>query len=220
MLSGPTCSRSTDRGSTLSSISRRLGALAETPRHQQANLVLAQPPQHERQRACRRGVDPLAVVHRDDDRTVGCQQLHARANRDSERPRVERLLRGRLHEQCGFERVPPRGRQSREQLLHNPVQEVGEHEVREPTLRLGGSRGKHAKSAFLRRSCDPCRPERRLPDPCFALQHEGAQIVAGAVEETLQVAELGFPANDLASTHFTIVTQRSTSPRTFWSTRP
>ena len=71
---------------------RALSPLVETPREQQDDALGAQTTQREHQHACRRGVDPLGVVDREDERPLLGKHLEARPNCDPERTRVERRI--------------------------------------------------------------------------------------------------------------------------------
>src|SRR5512133_1086061 len=175
---------------------------------QEEDRRVSQASQRERERARRGAVEPLDVVDRENKRTPGSENLHGVPQGDAERARIHRTSRRRLYEERDLERAAPRRGQCRHDELERVLEQVAQPRVSKALLRLGRPRREDAEAA-LARGLDPSEPERRLPDPRFALEHECRRSCTRAVEEDGQGTELLVPADDLASYHLaTIVTGR------------
>jgi hypothetical protein len=70
-------------------------------------LVVPQASHRERERARRRGVEPLDVVDREHKRPFRSENLHGVSHGDAERARIHRTSRCLLHEQRDLERAAP-----------------------------------------------------------------------------------------------------------------
>ena len=179
-----------------------------TVRRSQAGMVAADRQQErdrhivearERVTECRerRRVQPLDVVDREAEGTVGREQPQRSEERGGHCAVVG--VDGRLAEQQrGLERTPLDRRQLRQDVVGSGAEQVGEPCERKPGLGLRGARGQEAVAAGGGR-VDAGQPEGRLADPRFALQHEHPCPVARArVEERVECAELLLPADDPA----------------------
>jgi hypothetical protein len=99
--------------------------------------------------------------------------------------------------------------------LEHVLEQVAQARVSKTLLHLGRPRREDAEAA-LARGLDPGEPERRFPDPRFALEHECRRSCSRAVEEGGHGTELRVPADDLASRHLaTIVTGRGAKSATY-----
>ena len=188
--------------------------LAETPRQEHEQRHGRQPSQREGQHARRGGVDPLAVVDRDDEGPLLGEQLQARSDGDPERAWVDCVVWYAVDQQRHLDRMPPRFGEQRQHALHGAFEEVGENDVREPTLDLRRSRRQHPVAAPFGLG-DAGRPERGLPDARLALQHQGPRPAVGVCEERLEPRQLGVSADDSPRHRTGILTQRRrrASPR-------
>ncbi|HEY2936633.1 MAG TPA: hypothetical protein VGJ25_08530 [Gaiellaceae bacterium] len=163
-------------------------------------MRLWQPAQCERERARGRRVEPLDVVDREDDELVSGEQLQRAANRNAESSRIYRTCRWLVDEERNLERASLWRRQCWRNVSENVVEQISQRSVREPALRLGRTRREDAQAPFTGRF-DGCEPERRLPDPRFAIQHKRGRAFGRrpSVEERTQRVELLAPTNDFDS---------------------
>jgi hypothetical protein len=159
------------------------------------DALFAHPPQRKRQRVRRGRVEPLDVVDGKHDRPVCRESLQCAADSNAERTRICAGV-GVLDEECHLERAPPRRRQRRQDSLEHVLEQVAEARVGESSLGLGGPRHENTQLP-LTRSLHTRKPERRLPDPCGAVEHQGSRTV-GLVEKRMDRAELRLPADDRA----------------------
>ena len=101
-------------------------------------------------------------------------------------------------EQRDLECVPPRGRESRQHIAENALEQISEAGVREPALCLGGPGAEHAqppRGGLL----DADDPERRLADAGLAFEHERSRASFFAFDEGPEGGELLFPADNLGA---------------------
>ena len=85
--------------------------------------------------------------------------------------------------------------QRSERVLECRVQHVSQTGERERGLAFGGSRSQHAETLRLRFG-DARFPERRLPDPRLAFEHQCRGSAGDARNEVAENIELSIPAND------------------------
>ena len=157
-------------------------------------------------------VEPLDVVHGDERRGGGVQDV---ADADGERPAIDAVAG--LAQQRDLERPAPERRERGERVVQDDLEEVAEPRVCEPVLRLGRSCGEDAEPVLARRR-EGGAPERRLPDPGLAFEHDRHGIVAQ--QQALDQEQLGVAADDLllderhppASTAAPIAPESSPSP--------
>jgi hypothetical protein len=169
--------------------------LPEATSEQKANVLVAESAQREGERTRRRGVEPLDVVHPENDGPIRCEQPNGGANRHGERARIRRVPSGSLHEERDLERASLRSRQLGQNVLENVFEQISQPGVSEPTLGLGRPRRKDAQSPLAGR-LDACEPERRLPDARLALEHECRRPSRRSVEEGVECVEFLLPADD------------------------
>jgi hypothetical protein len=161
--------------------------------------------QREGECARRRGVEPLDVVDRHDDRLPLAHQAEHIAYGRRERARVGGLVRRVIPQQRDLERPSPRRGQLADHPVEDSIEQIPEPDVREPPLGLGRPCRQHDPPAPARRR-DSREPHRRLPDPGLALENQRHRLLGGAVEEAVDGAELPVAADDLDYAHATIVT--------------
>jgi hypothetical protein len=174
----------------------RLGFVGRTPSQQDANIDCADPTERERERARRRRVEPLDVVDGDHERLAVAEQLEDVANRDGERPLIHGIALRVASEHHDLEGTPSRWRERRQDVVECFLEQIAEPYVSERLLRLSGARRQNAQ-ALRARVFDPGKPERRLPDPRIAVEHEHRGAVPGSFDEPLDGGELSLPADDL-----------------------
>ena len=174
----------------------RLRSVGEPPGEQQEHVVRAQPSHREAEGSRRRGVQPLQIVDRDEQRPVFGEQLDRAANGDPDRPRIHPLTRVLLAQERDLERTAPRRRQPGQDFVEHVLEQIAEAHVREPALGLGRSRHEDAQPRRTR-VVDTGPPERRLPDPRLALEHERGRHGVGPVDERVDGGELVLPADNL-----------------------
>ena len=95
---------------------RCLLARVEPTRPEQQHARLRQPAKREPERARRRGVEPLEIVDRDDEPVLG-EQLQGVADRDPERPRIDRTAAGVLDQERDLECPALRRRQGGQDVV-------------------------------------------------------------------------------------------------------
>lgn len=121
---------------------------------------------------------------------------------------INRIVCGLLAQERNLERTAPRRRDQRRDVRVGLLEQVAQPDVGEAPLGLHRSRRNH-QQASLACGCDRREPERRLPDPRLALDHESGWPFDGTVEEGRQQAELRPAPDDVAHWHTAIVTVRS-----------
>jgi hypothetical protein len=160
---------------------RRYRFFTEATGEQQENGLLAHPSQGKRQRARRGRIEPLEVVDSEHERGLPGENIQRAPDSDAERARI-RAIGGILDEERHLERAAPRRRQRRQHALERVLEEVAEARVGKTSLHLRWLRQEDAESPRTR-GVDARTPERRLPDPRLALEHECGQSHGGPVED-------------------------------------
>jgi hypothetical protein len=156
--------------------------VAVTRRRQQQDRVGLDPPRDERQHVRRRAVEPVGVLHQQQERSVGCdlrEQIESR-HRD---PEV--LRRGAVHEsERGIEGVALNVGQFARTVTHRAHQlmQPGKRQVR---LRLHTGRGEHRHAARARGSLG-LRQQARFADAGLAAKHESVTPSDDLVQERFQ----------------------------------
>ena len=140
-------------------------------REEHADELVPQPPGRVHQRARRRGVEPLGVVHRDHEGTVGREPAERVEHRHADGVRIGHRALVVAEQESARERPSLRRRERREGVVEHRVQEVAEAGERERDLPLGGPRAQHEEPA-LARILDPRLPERRLAHAGLPLEDE------------------------------------------------
>ena len=188
--------------------SRPLRSVDQAPGEQQEHACSGEPSERERERARRRGIEPLKIVDRDENGPVVGEQLQRAPSRDPECARIHRICGRLFEEKRHLERAPPGRRQRGQDVVEDVLEEIAEPDVGEAALGLGRSRREDAQSTRAR-MLDAGQPERRLPDPRIALQHECGRPFPHVVDEGVKGGELLLPADDLEHhrSHATIVTE-------------
>ena len=181
-LSGPTGSRWTRSAPSARSSSdgvapstrRRASSRAPGSRRAAAARTRARSPR--RRRATGRRRSRRAAARR---RASSCSAL--RVAIPSARA-IDRVVGRLLEEERDLERTPPRRRQRGQDVVEDVLEQIAEPGVSEAALGFGRSRRQHAKPRVAR-MLDPGEPERRLPDPGLALEHERGQPCRRSVDE-------------------------------------
>jgi hypothetical protein len=165
-------------------------------RDDQPDRPVEEPSDRVREHRRRARVQPLRVVHGEDDRAVGREGAEGPGDRDRECPLVGRRSHRRDAEQRDLERVALGIGESGEERLIDAAEEVGEPAQGEVALCPPGSRPQHvapgghgARNGLL--------PERRLADARLAGEDERREAGSRAVEEPHDRGELDCPADDL-----------------------
>src|SRR5436190_4478266 len=116
---------------------RRLCAAAEPPREQEPYALRGKPSQRERERAGRRGVEPLEVVDREENRLALGEHLQGAARGDPECARLACTCGRVLEEQRDLERTSLRRREKRQYVGDDVLEQIAQADVREVALGLG-----------------------------------------------------------------------------------
>src|SRR6266581_3141169 len=165
-------------------------------RYERTDPFRSQPSRGVHERARRRRIEPLHVVDRDHDGSyLGERPQHVQEG-DADGVRVGRRA---LVVVVEYERATERtllglGQRS-ERVLECGVEHVAQTGERERGLAFGGSRSQHAETLRLRFG-GARLPERRLPDPRLAFEHQCRGSAGDARNEVAENTELGIPAND------------------------
>ena len=157
----------------------------DAPRKQTRDVATGWPAQRECKRARRRRIEPLHVVDRDQQRRLVAEQLQGTSHGYGHRSTIDRTTRNRLEEQGNFECVPPRRGKRREHLVENVLEEIAQTDMGEATFVLGRSRRQDAQ-ATRARQLHPGQPERRLPDPGLAREHEHGCLSPDIPDESVE----------------------------------
>ncbi|MCP9485622.1 MAG: hypothetical protein MSC30_07155 [Gaiellaceae bacterium MAG52_C11] len=112
-------------------------------------LAIVQPGKRETKRCERRSVEPLHVVHRNAQRTVGGEESQYAEERRGDRALVRPAL-GLAEQQRDLERAPLDRRQLRNHVLDHAAEQVGQPGKREPRLRLRRPAGEDPIAALAR----------------------------------------------------------------------
>jgi hypothetical protein len=196
-LSGPTRSRWTRSASSACSSPDRSAPSTSRRASSTRTGLAAKSSQCERERARRGLVEPLHVVDR---KQIGCplaEQLQHVAYGHAERAVIDRILCRLLAEE---RRPRARGASASRAKRRRPrgrLEQVAQPDVSEAPLGLRRSRQNHAQ-ARSRAAATAREPERRLPDPRLALDHESGRPFDGTVEERRHQAELRLAPDDVA----------------------
>ena len=97
-------------------------------------------------------------------------------------------------EERALERASLRTRQTGQHLGDTRLEEIGERRMRQLRLRRHGLR--RQDEVRIGSSDDRASPERRLPDPGLAFEHESCREPAVCSKEPVEVRQLLLPAND------------------------
>jgi hypothetical protein len=166
------------------------------PGQEETNVVCAEAAKRERERARRRGVEPLDVVDGDHERCAIAEHLEDVANRDGERALVDAITLRVGSQHHDLEGTPSRWCERRQRVVECVLEQVAEPYVSEGPLRLSGARRQNAQ-ALRARVLDAGMPEGRLPDSRIAVEHEHPCAVLDLIDEPADGGELCLPADDL-----------------------
>jgi len=178
----------------------------ETQRHQAATTAqrkeetdgkTPESPSRELQHPSRGTVEPLDVIHRDDDRRPGGQLSQHRHRRHRDRTRTSDRVTAACSQQRNLERFPLRRCECRKDLRLDPRQQVGQRRVRKRRLRLRRRTRQHRKRSCPRAS-DAFPPQGGLADPSLTLKHERGRTLRQRIEETADDPQLFLPAQKLS----------------------
>jgi hypothetical protein len=156
-----------------------------------------EPPRDERERVHGGRVQPLHVIHCDDDRSLprGLEQQRAHGSRDS--PRLRPALRAGLAQQRDLERLALERGQSRQKLVGRVPDQVAQPDERQPRFGFLACAAQHATAAY-RRLLERREPYGRLADPGLALDDERSRTGAHSVEEGPRESQLVVAPDDAA----------------------
>ena len=157
----------------------------EPTRGQDQDGLVPEPAQGEPQSCRRRGVNPLQVVDGHEEWGAGGDQAEHRQRRDADRPLVDRPSPGVTvaPQERDLQDAPLRFRQRRQGVVDHQVEKVTERREGEPGLRAG-RRARQCLPASLGRSIERSAPERGLPYPRLALEHDRPRAVVLRLDRT------------------------------------
>ena len=145
-------------------------------------MLVAQSARRIRQRAPRSGVEPLHVVDREHDGGLRGEPADRAEERDADRARIGGRPIVRFQDERQRQRPALRSGKRLERLVQHRIEQVADGRERQRRLALGGHRLENAEAALLGVG-DACPPERRLPHPRLALEHERRGGVGDARDE-------------------------------------
>ncbi len=119
--------------------------------------IAAEASQREGECARRRGIEPLDVVDRNNDRLPLAQEVEHIAYGHGERAIVGGIDRAGVAQKRDLQRAPPRRGQLADHIVEDTVEEIAEPNVCQSALSLGRTRDEHDKPPFA------CRRDRREP---------------------------------------------------------
>ena len=132
---------------------RSRDGLARPARGEHPDPFVPDPPPREGKDERRRGVEPLEIVNREDERALGRQETQGAEGRDRDGALVGRCSVGTLEEQRDPQGIGLRRGKLLEQFLEHGVEQIAEAREREPRFGLGRSCRQDAGS----RACAPPR---------------------------------------------------------------
>jgi hypothetical protein len=159
----------------------------EKPAHAGAR----QPPQHELEHRRRIRVQPLRVVHRDQQRALRAQPHQQRADRGGQRPRVRAVPGGVGAQQRHLERAALRRRQPGVPLPLDRLEQVRQSGQGEFGFRFGRPAGQHPESAGVRPP-DDLTPYRGLAGAGFPEHPQHAEPLANFLEKRISAGQFIF----------------------------
>ena len=174
---------------------RRRRLVTEPAREQQEHSIRIHPAQRKGKCAGGRRVEPLHVVHGDENGVAFAEKLEEAAHRDGERTAIDGFVRSLVEEQRDLERAPPRRCQSG-QKVDGFLEQIAEPRVSKTALGFGRSRHEHAHASRTS-ARDAGEPERGLADSRLALEDERGCALFRCADEGVDGGELLIPADDL-----------------------
>ena len=143
------------------------------PGEQKRDPLLAKSPPGERQHRGRRSIEPLHIVHCNQNRFRRSDPAQETEQSDTERVLFRRRPLRVPQEKSDLERAPLRLWESWEPLVQHVREQVADHAVRERRLLLGRARPQNAIGE-LAPGIHPGAPERRLADSGLTLDQQHA----------------------------------------------
>ena len=153
----------------------------------------------------RRGVEPLEIVDRDEQRPVSASTCERAAGRKPDCARIDGAVVRLLEQQRDLEGVPPRRRQHGQDVVERAFEQIAQRDMAQASLRFGGPREQDAR-APLPGMLDRRLEERRLADPRFAFEDECGRPGLRVVDEGEDDATFFLSADDLQRHLAAIVT--------------
>ena len=144
-----------------------------------------------------RAVEPLDVVHCDDDRSFARERPDRAEEREGDRAVIRRRPGRVVEQERNLERAALRCRQGCQHVREHRPEQVGERREREPRLCRRRDRGEHPQVP-LPGQFQPRPPEDRLADAGLSFQQARGRSPIYGVEEPPQLRELIFAADDLS----------------------
>ncbi len=143
-----------------------------------------------------RGIEPLDVVDREQDRRASGERAERGEERTWKGDSIRRPGCCRLQPGCDGERPTLRLGKLVRDLGQETVEQVAESAERERHLRLHASRHEDPP-AGLPSQLDPRAPEHGLADSRLAANQRTARATGQLVDEPRQLGELGLPSDEL-----------------------
>ena len=173
---------------------RRENALGlGSPREDRDDVLILQPAEREREHARRRGIKPLLVVDRDQDRAGSGDVAQDPQDRTRKGLDVARALRQLTQEKGRSERVLLRIRERVEGRVRKPLEQIAQPRECKHRLWLRGRRFENPEAAPPS-AFDRLSPEGRLPDTGVALEDAAGGAGRDRVQQLFEVRPLGVPS--------------------------
>ena len=150
----------------------------------------------EREADCRESgaVEPLEIVDCDEHGSIASENPERAEEGRGDRTLVDGDL-GRAQEERGLDGSALQRRQLRKRVGGRPLEEVRQAGEGEPGLGLTRTRTQHPISTYLRH-VETRRPQRGLPDPRFAGDHDGARQLFEPLQDARDRAYLVVPPHE------------------------
>lgn len=145
----------------------------------------------------RRRVEPLDVVHCDEERLRASEEAERPDEGRRERVRLRRLRSRLLQEQRDREGAPLRRRKLGQHLLGGIADEVAKRGKGDLSVRPGRAGREHTQPARPR-ELDPFRPHLGLADPRRAEEEEAARTMLEPSQHFMDRIELGVSSDGRA----------------------
>ena len=171
----------------------RFGVASEGRKN--ADRLLPDAANREREHSCRCRIEPLDVVDREEQRTVFRELAEGSDERARESEPVRTPCRARLHPESGCERTSLRICQLLGELGEDGVEQVGNGSQRDRHLSLRAARDEHAYACVLSGG-DALAPEDRLADAGLAANEECAGSFPELGDEVDQTRLFPAPPDD------------------------
>ena len=150
---------------------RRLPALDDAPRQQEADGARVEPAHRERERVRRDASSHWTSSIASRSGPPSLEELQRVAHRDRERPAIDGFVEASSRSSATSSARRLGAEERGQHVVEDALEQIAEPDVGERALRLGRPRREDGRS-LRARLLDARLPERRLADPRLPLEHE------------------------------------------------